>query len=155
MDNLRSQQLGFAFLLGLCGPWALGWLVVHAFPIHFHFTQFFVLMLRDSYGWNLSEIQPYSRALYALISALTYSIVFGLPLGLFLKQHWFFSWLAFVLGYLVAAFGLAIDSGEFGLGVLLLEFSLFEFWLMLLAALAFAYLGQFLRRVRGLRPARA
>jgi len=150
MNRLRPRELGLAFLLGLCGPWALGWLVVHAFPIHFHFTQFFVSMLRDSYAWSLTEIRPYSRALYAFISSLTYGIVLGLPLGLFLNQRWYVSWLSFLVGFLSAELGLCFDT-EFGIDMFLLNITLPEFWLTLVAVLAFAWVGPSMRGVRGLR----
>jgi len=144
--GLRRSDLGLAFILGLCGPWIVGWLVSYTFGAHLYFTQFFVSLLHERYSWTPETVRPFGNVLYAVVSSLTYGAVLGLPLGLFLKQSPFLSWLAFVVAYLLAELGQGLDS-EFGVGLVLFDMQFPPFLFMLLAVLGFAWLGQRLRHI--------
>jgi hypothetical protein len=144
MTKPRLMEMGLALVLGVCAPWVLGWLTSHTFRTQAIIVEPVIVLLRKRYAWNLDQIRPVSRILFAILSIPVDGLI-GLALGLLVAQHWRACWFAFLGAFLITQ---CIGSIESPLGVegFLATVLLPEFWLTLLATFVFTFIGYRVRK---------
>jgi len=153
MAKPRLMEMGFALALGVCAPWVLAWLSSHTFRTQAIIVEPVIILFHKRYGWNLDQIRPLSRMLFAILSIPTDGLI-GLALGLLVTQQWRACWFAFLGAFLITQ---CIGSIESPLGVegFLWTVLLPEFWLTLLATFVFTFIGYRVRKFYVSSSARA
>ena len=91
-------------------------------------------------GWTVEQLNPYFYAVVSLLDALVYGFIFGFPLGLLTKRSVIFTWVTFVVAFLLTL----------AARMLLIPYNLYQvlenivswiYWGTFLATLLFTYVG--------------
>ena len=144
---IRSAVL--AALLGSIWPFIL----VQLFALSGHVT---VALAQTASDLGITEnVRLVVRAIHSVLWGLALGALFGIPLGLAVRSNVIPYWLVFVACVVATSAALALRS-DIGLGILLLEWSLPETWIHILAVLCFAYWAARFRvrreKARGVTP---
>src|SRR2546430_17326795 len=97
-DVARDMLLPIPF--GLFVPWIFGWLFGPGHGAVFRVAEPTIRALLDR-GWTGEELRPYLLGVGIIFASIVYGFIFGAPLGLLLKRHWFLSWVSFVAAFLL------------------------------------------------------
>jgi hypothetical protein len=135
-----ARRVCIVVTLGVAYPVLVGWLHVYGWFI----DQFSLAVAQQA-------SPAFLRSTVFLASALSWALVvgmlFGVPLGLVVREHLFRFWALFVVAGAVTQFVWTLST-RFDPQIFVAEWSLPDLWLNLVAILVFASLVLLLRRRR-------
>ena len=134
----RTRSLLVGALLGAVWPFALTSLL--AFSGHVTMP-----LIRTAHELGLDMMS--ARLIIRLIDGVLWSAIlgalFGIPLGIFTRSKVVAVWVVFLIAFLIVSIINSFRT-QFGVGLVLLEWSIPETWLYVLAVLAFAQFTAYL-----------